>query len=141
MALVEEVLKEIEEWEKKQQRAAMPSRAVVALAEQKAAKRQAELTEVARSPLSPRDELRLDAIEQKYRELVQIGRTFGLDFAADNLQRFLDGVGGTNKVTREEALNRAAGYRYELSWPSSIVHFENLNSDTTVKSAWRPFHQ
>jgi len=86
----------------------IPARAVVALAarakaEEEAKQRKEGWGEAARSPLAPRDELRLDAIEEKYREWAQMGRTFGLDFAADNLERFIEGTGGNKDVSREEA--------------------------------------
>jgi hypothetical protein len=45
----------------------------------------------------------LDEVERTYRGYVEIGRKMGLDFAADNLERFLDGKGGTKNITRDEA--------------------------------------
>ncbi|MCZ6467781.1 MAG: hypothetical protein O6829_10975 [Alphaproteobacteria bacterium] len=45
----------------------------------------------------------LDKVERTYRSYVEIGRKMGLDFAADNLERFLDGTRGTKNITRDEA--------------------------------------
>ena len=45
----------------------------------------------------------LDKVERTYRGYVEIGRKMGLDFAADNLKRFLDGTRGTKNITRDEA--------------------------------------
>ncbi len=45
----------------------------------------------------------LDKVERTYRGYVEIGRKMGLDFAADNLERFLDGKGGTKIIPRDEA--------------------------------------
>ncbi|WP_331236634.1 eCIS core domain-containing protein [Natronorarus salvus] len=68
-------------------------------------------------------EARLDRIEQQYREMIRKAREDGYDVAADNLQRFLEGTGGTkqlnvgwlrgfNAVTRAERTNQS---RFEKS--------------------------
>jgi Domain of unknown function (DUF4157) len=41
---------------------------------------------------------RLDKIAQTYREMIAAARKKGFNVAADNLQRFLDGTGGTRKL-------------------------------------------
>ncbi|MCH7956552.1 MAG: hypothetical protein IIB63_03260 [Proteobacteria bacterium] len=45
----------------------------------------------------------LDKVERTYRGYVELGRDLGLDFAADNLERFLNGTRGTKNITRDEA--------------------------------------
>lgn len=43
-------------------------------------------------------ETRLDQIEQRYRNMIEKARGRGWNIAADNLQRFLDGTGGTKTL-------------------------------------------
>ena len=45
----------------------------------------------------------MDRVERTYREYVKAGRKKGLNMAADFLERFLDGIGGTVHISREDA--------------------------------------
>lgn len=50
-------------------------------------------------PETPELTRRLDEIQREYRAIVADGRGRGWDVAADNLQRFLDGTGGTRTLS------------------------------------------
>ncbi len=54
-------------------------------------------------PQRPTLEHFMDRVERTYREYVKAGRKKGLNMAADFLERFLDGIGGTVRIPREKA--------------------------------------